>query len=235
MKTADRKDLEKALIEENTDFTDSENKTLILENPKKEPEKKKEAPKKQSTLEEWSWLYYSFGGCIFAAIGQFMMDWMSMGFSSRFTIALGDFIFVAFYGLAKYLYNSYKKKSLCSFSDSEWCDPKTGKWKEGTFTYLFLCMCCRFGYGFLIIYALYLANDCQMNGGLLFSIRTSEALFVAIWTRIFLKEKLTKSKILGLVILIAGVIGLSIPSKDNGEHSGFSILAAMLGNLIKNF
>jgi drug/metabolite transporter (DMT)-like permease len=227
MKNTPEDSLQKVLIAENTDFTDSETKVLPIKS--EVPEQKKESTKKQSGWEEWNWLFYSFGGCIFAAIGQFMMDWMSMGFASRFTIALGDFIFVAFYGFAKFLYNSYKKKSFCSFQDSEWCDPKTGKWKEGTFKYLFLCMCCRFGYGFLIIYALYLANDSKMNGGILFSIRTSEALFVAIWTRIFLKEKLTQSKILGLIILIGGVIGLSIPSGSSDEHSGFSILAAILG------
>lgn len=187
-----------------------------------------EENKKISIFKKWEWLFYAFGGCIFAAIGQFMMDWMSMGFESRFTIALGDFVFVFFFGVAKFLYNSYKKKSFCTFKDSEWCDQKTGKMKEGSFKYLFVCVLCRLGYGFLIIYALYLANDCNMNGGLLFAIRTSEALFVAIWTRIFLKEKLTNSKIVGLLILIAGVVGLSIPNNSSDEKTGFSVLAAIL-------
>lgn len=215
----------KAIIEENL-----LNEQIQPIPPKEKKPQEQEPPK---FLEKWSWLLYAFGGCIFAAIGQFMMDWMSMGFESRFTIALGDFIFVFFYGVMKFLYNSYKKKSFCSFKDSEWCDPKTGKWKEGTFKYLLTCVMCRFGYGFLIIYALYLANENNMNGGLLFAIRTSEALFVAIWTRIFLKEKLTNSKILGLVILIAGVVGLSIPSKS--DHTGFSVLAAILGIFLRFF
>lgn len=231
----------KPQAKQSTDYSDFEIKAkkhdqeiaaenlLIEQQPLPPKEKEPQGPQQQQPkfLEKWNWLLYAFGGCIFAAIGQFMMDWMSMGFESRFTIALGDFIFVSFYGLLKFLYNSYKKKSFCNFQDSEWCDPKTGKWKEGTFKYLLTCILCRFGYGFLIIYALYLANENNMNGGLLFAIRTSEALFVAIWTRIFLKEKLTNSKILGLVILIAGVVGLSVPSKS--DHTGFSVLAAILG------
>lgn len=54
------------------------------------------------------------------------------------------------------------------------------------------------------------------------------ALFVAIWTRIFLKEKLTNSKIVGLLILIAGVVGLSIPNNSSDDKTGFSLLAAIL-------
>lgn len=171
---------------------------------------------------EHSWLKYAFASFIFGAIGQFSMGFLSEDITSRFIVSLGDLTFVIFLGLLKFFRFRIKTKNWPKLSDCSWFD-ETGKFKKGAFKYLLLCITTRFIYGFAIVLAFSTARSHDMNLGIVLSIRSSEALFVALWTYLLLKEKLSKCKLLGLFILIGGVVGLSLPTSNSKEHHGFSV------------
>jgi len=177
------------------------------------------------------WLKYALASFFFGAIGQFSMGFMSENIFSRFILSLGNFIFVIFYGFGKYLYFHYKNKRWATLKDCAWCD-ESGHLKEGTFKYMLLAILSRLFYGFAIIIAFSYANASNMNIGIVLSVRSSEALFVALWTFLVLQEKLSPSKILGLFILTGGVIGLSLPKGTGEGFSMWAILWALISALI---
>ena len=112
--------------------------------------------------------------------------------------------FCEFIALFKYVKFYFANKRLPKWKDNDFCDPETNGFKKDSGKFLILCIACRFFYGFAIIFGLSLANDSGMNDGIVYAIRTCEALFVALWTYLLLNEKLTKSKLalslLGLLV-----------------------------------
>jgi len=48
----------------------------------------------------------------------------------------------------------------------------------------------------------------HVNGGIVYVFRNTEGVFVSIWCYIFLKEKLSTLKLVGLLLLAGGVAGL---------------------------
>lgn len=187
---------------------------------------------------QFLWLKYAMAAFLFGAVGQFSMGFMSENIFSRFILSLGNWLFVVFYGFGKYLYFRYQNNRWATIKDCAWFD-ETGKFKPGTFKYLLISIFARFFYGFAIIIAFGYANANKMNIGIVLSVRSGEALFVALWTYLGLHEKLSHSKLLGLFILTGGVVGLCLP-KDSGE-TGFSIWAilwavlAALISAVRNF
>ena len=179
-----------------------------------------------TSAENHDWLMYSIASFIFGALGQFSMGFLSESMSSRYIISLGDVIFVIFFGLFKYVDFYFKNHRWANIRDCGWIDPDTGHFKEGSLPYLWLCIISRFIYGFVIVLAFSEANANDMNLGIILSIRSSEALFVSLMTYIYLKEKLSFSKILGLFILTFGVVGVCVPN-DSNKFSGFSIAAVL--------
>ena len=190
----------------------------------------------ESSPSQHTWLKYSIASFFFGAVGQFVMGFLSEDITSRFIVSLGDFIFVVFIAMVKFFHFRIKNKRWANKKDCAWIDADSNSFKKGSFKYLLLCITTRFCYGFAIIMAFSEANSNQMNIGIILSIRSSEALFVALWTFLILKERLPMTKLLGLFILTGGVVGLSFP--HNSDHNGFSIYGviwAFVGALVSSF
>jgi len=199
-----------------------------------EPLCKTTVPSNHSPPSELGWLKYALASFFFGAVGQFSMGFLSEDLTSRFIISLGDLTFVIFFGFLKFLYFKYKNKRWAKISDCAWFD-SNGAFKKGTFKYLLLCITTRFIYGFAIILAYAEAKDHDMNLGIVLSIRSSEALFVALWTYILLKEKLSHCKLLGLFILIGGIVGLSMPKDTEDGFSVLAVIYALVAALVSSF
>ena len=182
------------------------------------------------------WLKYALASFFFGAIGQFSMGFLSEDVTSRYIISLGDFLFVVFWCFLKYIYFRIQNQRWANIKDCAWIDSETGYFKKGSFKYLLLCVTTRFLYGYTIVIAFAAANSEKMNLGIILSVRSGEALFAALWTYLYLKEKLSGSKLLGLFILTGGVVGLSLPK--GAENSGFSLVGimwALLAALVSSF
>lgn len=175
------------------------------------------------TEKETHWLSYAAASFFFGTIGQFSMGFMSENIYSRFILSLGNLIFVLFYSFFKCCRFRSRYSRWPGVKDCAWCEETTGKMKPGTLKYLFLSIFSRFFYGFSIILALGYAKSNNMNMGIVLSVRSSEALFVALWTYVVLHERLSLAKLSGLLILTGGVVGLSLP--QGNKYQGFSIWA----------
>ena len=178
------------------------------------------SPLSPTSPSDCSWLKYAMASFFFGAVGQFAMGFLSQDITSRFIISLGNLIFVVFFAIGKLIHFYYKEKRIANLSDCSWFD-QNGVFKIGLFKHYILGIITRFIYGFSIIIAFSEARAQKMNLGIILSVRSSEALFVAGWTFFLLKEKLSLAKLLGLFILTGGVAGLSLP-KGSGDD-GFSL------------
>ncbi|CAI2364831.1 unnamed protein product [Moneuplotes crassus] len=194
--------LEEALQEEND-----------VDKTEKEANNLKQVEKNQFL----SVVYAAFCGVMFSFTNYIYGHFSTSGTVTRETFAFGTLVFAVGYYFVEFIHFKRQGKKYLTWQDSNFRNPETGKFCWKRFSAIFLYSAIILVSGYFLLYTFQFGTYGNMNHGILTSLFGLSAIFSAVLAYFLFGDRLKIFHVIGIILMLICIVGLSLGSTKNSE------------------